>query len=167
LKPPGKDFSFNDMQVSKFESRFYKKTMQAKVLRHVQEDNSYELDIVHTDSKNKLINLRKWTIDNGVAENFVLLPGNIHPFCYTIETFDVLEKRFPTFNERLTMNQMKLDYNLLLETNFLMNISEEEAMKSGVMKMLGHSKFKEIRDYHFGSVEKVAGKSKDQKDAKD
>lgn len=164
MKPPGKDFSFNELQVSKFEKRFFKKTMEAKVLKHVQEDNSFELDIVHTDSKNKLINLREWTLEKGVAQNFVLLPGNICPFCYTIETFDILEKRFPTFNERLIMNQMKLDYNLLLETNFLMNVNEEEAMKPGVMKMLGHPKFKDIREYHFGSVKEVPVKPKGQKD---
>jgi hypothetical protein len=165
LKPPGNDISFTEPQVSKFLTRFCSKAMKAKVLRHVQEDNSYELDIVHTDAKKNLVNLREWTIEKSIAQEFVLLPGNIYPFCYTIETFDILEKRFPTFNERSLMNEKKIDYNLLLETNFLLNINSGDVMKPGVMTMLADPKFKDIREYHFGPAKKATGRLKNLEDS--
>jgi hypothetical protein len=150
LKPPGKEFSWSESQVSKFLTRFGNKALKAKVLRYFGHDNSYELDIEHQSSQGNVINLRTWAIEKGIAQEFELLPINIQPFCYTIETFDDLEKTFPTFHERTLMNEKSIDFNLLLETNFLLNPQNEaKEMKPGVLKMLGTKEFKRVKKYHF------------------
>lgn len=150
LIPNGEDFSWSVVQVDKFLSKFSDKKLKAKVLRKVEADNSYELDVEQVKESGNT-NLRDWILRNGLAQAFDPQPGDIKPFCYTIECFDALENNYPTLHEKSVMLKEGIDYNLLLETNFLMHIGDENVAvkKPGVLKILGNEKFKAVKKLHF------------------
>lgn len=61
-------------------------------------------------------------------------------------------KDYPTFHEKSIMRKDELDFDLLLETNFLSSVKTEKLRQSAkLLTMLRHEKFEDAKEYYFPS----------------
>lgn len=149
LKPPNQEKMWNDKPVNKFLTKISNKALKAEVRSHDLVDNVYVLDITY---KGK--NLREWIVEQHVADSFeVLQPNAIYPFCYYFPTFDALEKEYPCFHEKSLLLFNEIDFDFLLETNFLSAMKPEVVLRSPkILRLLGKSEFNVIRRLILGKT---------------
>lgn len=149
LKPPNLERQWEEKEVEKMLMFVGNRELKAVVQRFDEVDKAYELDITLTLKKVQY-NVREWLIGNCVATEFELKPNGIYPSCYYFPSFDMLEKNYPTFHEKSIMLAQGTDYDTLVETKFLSNVTPTQLKTMPkLLRMLGHEKFKHAKKYYF------------------
>lgn len=149
LKPSNMERMWNESQTNKFLLKISNKELNAIVRRFDEVEQVYELDIMLKSTKGMEI-VRDWLVLHCLAEGFVLRPNSMYPSCYYFPSFDMLEKNFPTFHEMSMSIADGIDYNLLVDTNFLSCVGDNVLTTTpNLLRLLGHSKFSHYRNYFF------------------
>lgn len=145
LKPPYQERMWTDKQVRAFIEKICNKELKAQIVRRDEVDHLYELEILF-----KGTNLRDLVIELHLADSFELQPCSINPFCYHFPTFDMLEKEYPTFHERSELLEDGLDFDLLIENNFMANLKRDEVLRTPkLLRLLGRDEYKDYRQLLF------------------
>lgn len=149
LKPPNMERMWNESQTNKLLLKISNKELNAIVKRFDEAEQVYELDISWNSAKGPEI-VRDWLVLHCLAEGFVMQPNSMYPSCYYFPSFDMLEKNYPTFHEMSMLIADGIDYNLLVETNFLSCVGDNVLTTTpNLLRLLGHSKFSHYRNYFF------------------
>lgn len=148
LKPPNREKNWNERQVNRFLQKISNVGMKATIVKmDDEEEDVYMLDIIQG---NPSVNLKTWLIQNCLCEEFQLLQNSIRPMCYYFPTFAMLEKNYPAFHEKTVMEAKGVDYDLLVETNYLSCVDEQMLKHMPkLLSMLGQPEFKQIKNYYY------------------
>lgn len=149
LKPPNRERMWSEKEIEKFLWLISNKKLDAEIKSFDENEMIYELDVSFT-RKNANCNLKEWLISHNLADEFKLKPNSIYPACYYFPSFDMLEKNYPTYNEKSLMLDKSIDYDVLVQTNFLSCVTERMLMTTPkILRLMGHEKFKDIKNYYF------------------
>lgn len=149
LKPANREKAWQEHQIVKFLVKVSNFKLEARVLRHHEDENVFELDIT-VNKHDQPVNLRTWLINSQICEPFTLRPNKIYPMCFYFPNFDMLEKNYPTFHEKSIYMTEGIDYDLLADTNFLENINERTlGHNPRLLSLLGRDRFVDVKNYYF------------------
>ena len=148
LKPFGERI-WSENKVEKFLNLIGNRELKGFVKRFDERESIYELDITLKTGDNEF-NVQDWLIKHQIAVEFVMQPTSIYPSCYYFPSFDMLEKNYPTFHEISYMLDDGIDYEILVQTNFLRSINPKMLKTSPkLFATLGHKQFQDIKKLYF------------------
>lgn len=153
IKPPFGQNNWEFKVIAAFLTEFSNLALKAKVMKFHEDEQIYELDATSVFFYKVVeikINLRDWLIKRSYAEKFELQPGDIYPMCFYFPSTALLEENYPTLDEQFVMNIDRISFQLLLETQHFSNVTTERlSVDFRLLSMLGHEKFKEIKEFFF------------------
>ena len=147
LKPPNRQRAWSEKEVEHLLMKVSNCQLHASVVSFNEDEKIFELDITVIDAKQD-VNLKTWLIENCFGQDFETEGRSVYPMCYSCPTFEMLETNYPTFHEKSSMLAEGIDYDLLVDTNFLGSLEGrllENTPK--LLAMMGHKKFQKAKTY--------------------
>lgn len=151
LKPPTNPIAWSEEDVNEFIIKIANEKFKAVVLK-TDEEQVHEIDIMCNGES-----LREWLINRELASPFDFnnpkYPKSTYPMCYFFPTFEMLESNYPTFTEKSSMSERGIDFDLLLETNYLTCMPMKKLTSSPkLLTMLSLEEFQDAKAFYFPNV---------------
>lgn len=151
IVPEKNERSFQASQLEAFINKVRNDSFIGTVVRFEPDEEVYQLQLT---SRKDGLNIEKFILEQKLGERISPIYHDkkfaLGPPCYLIPTFKALEKEYPSYAALYAMQQSDVDFNILVDTNFLTQYRRHEIEANDTLKrILQLPRFSLIKSYFY------------------